>query len=138
MHNTFFVRGDQALRNLRGVINRLTTWDRTIEQALAQGLPFEQLGDDVRRAVVHADVINGNNIGMTQGGGGTRLLLETAQPVLIMGEGGFEDLEGHVPPQPFVAGAVYFPHPPKAYLFQHSIVTQDLTNHAKLKRLSVG
>ena len=116
----------------------MTTWDRTIELALAQGLPFEQLGDDVRHAVVHANVINGHNIGMTQGGGRAGLLLETTQAVLIMCKGGVEDLEGDVPPQPCVAGAVHFPHPPRAYLFQHSIVTEDLTNHTKLKRRSVG
>ena len=65
---------------------------------------------------------------------GAGLLLETAQAILIMGERGFEHLEGNVPPQPLVAGAVHFPHPPQAYLFQNPIVTQNLTNHANPKR----
>jgi hypothetical protein len=51
-----------------------------------------------------------------------------------MGERGLEYLEGYVAPQPFIAGAVYFPHPSRAYLFEHPIVTQDFTNHATLKR----
>ena len=105
-----------------------------MEQAFAQGLPFEQLGDDVRGTIVHADVINGNDIGMTQSSGGAGLLLKTAQAVLIMGQRGFEYLDGDVPAQAFIAGTVNFAHPSRAYLFDHPIVTQDFTNHANLKR----
>jgi len=75
---------------------------------------------------------------MTEGGGGAGLLLETAQAVLIMGQRGFEYLQGDIPPQPLVAGTVDFPHPPRAYLFQDSVVTQYFTDHAKLKRRREG
>jgi len=112
----------------------LTPWDRPAEQLLPQGVTFEQLGNDVGLTIVHPDVVDGNDVGMAEGGGGTGLLLETAQAVLIMGESRLEYLEGDVPLQPLVAGAVYFPHPSRAYLLQNSIVTQYFTNHAKLKR----
>jgi hypothetical protein len=55
-----------------------------------------------------------------------------------MGERGFEYLEGHIPPQPLVAGAVYFPHPSRTYLFDYSIVAEDFTNHAKAEAAVVG
>ncbi len=117
MDDALFVRRHQTLRNLLGKVQGLTPWDRTIEQTLAQGLSFEQLGDDVRGAIVHADVINGDNIGMAESGGGAGFLLKTAQAVLIMGQRGFEYLDGDVPSQPFIAGAVNFAHPSRAYLF---------------------
>jgi len=55
-----------------------------------------------------------------------------------MSKRGLEHLEGDVALQPLVAGAVDFPHPPRAYLFQNSVVTQYFTNHAKLKRRRDG
>jgi hypothetical protein len=87
---------------------------------------------------VHADVIDRNNIGMTEGSGSAGLLLETAQAILIMGKRGFEYLEGHIPPQPLIAGAIYFPHPSRTYLFEYSIVAEDFTNHAKAEAAFVG
>jgi hypothetical protein len=71
---------------------------------------------------------------MTESSGGAGFLLKTAQAILIMGQRGFEYLDGDVPSQPFIAGAVNFAHPSRAYLFQDAIVTQDFTNHANLKR----
>ena len=55
-----------------------------------------------------------------------------------MGERGFEYLEGHIPSQPLVAGAVYFPHPSRTYLFENPIVAEDFPNHAKAEAACVG
>jgi len=130
---------DQALGNLGGIVNRLASRHGTIEQAFAQGLPFQQLRNDVGCAIVHADVIDGNNVGMTQSGSGAGLLLKTAQAVLIVGKRRFEYFEGYVPSQPLVAGTVNFPHTPKTDLLQNSIMTQYFPNHhAMLKRRSDG
>jgi hypothetical protein len=75
---------------------------------------------------------------MAESGGSAGFLLKTAQAVLIMGQRGFEYLDGDVPSQPFIAGTVNFAHPSRAYLFEHPIVTQDFTNHANLKRRLSG
>ena len=48
---------------------------------LAKGVPLQQLGDDVRRTLVHADIVDGNNIRMVQGGSRASLLFETAQAI---------------------------------------------------------
>jgi hypothetical protein len=44
---------------------------------------MEQLGDDVRRAFVLADVIDGDNVGMIESGGGLGFNLEPAQAIGI-------------------------------------------------------
>ncbi len=62
------------------------------------------------------------------------LLLEAAQAVLIMSQGGFQYLEGNFPPQSVVAGAVHFPHPSRAYVLHNSVVSKDSVNHRKAGR----
>jgi hypothetical protein len=52
-----------------------------------------------------------NNIWMGQGGDSASLLLETAQPVCILGKRLREDLYGHIAAQARIAGAIHFAHP---------------------------
>ena len=138
MHDALFVRGRQSLGNLPGVINRLVPGQRAVQHTLAQGLPQQQLRDNVRRAIMQTDVVDSDNVGMIQDGGSPRFLLETAQAVLILGKRGLEYFEGNIPPQPLIAGAIDFPHPPKTYLFKNPVVAKYFTNHAKLKRRVVS
>ena len=76
----------------------------------AQGLAFEELLDDVGRAVVLADVVDGGDVGVVQDAGGLGLLLEAAQAIGVGGEGGGEDLDGDVAAEARVLGAVDLPH----------------------------
>ena len=87
---------------------------------------------------MHPDVVDGNDVGMAEGSRAASLQLKTAETVLVVGEGRFEYLHRDVAPQALVAGTIHFSHPTRAYLFQNSIVTQDLTNHLKGERTCVG
>jgi len=129
VHDALLVGGHQTLRDLDTAISRLAQRERAIEEPLPQSLPLQQLGDDVGRAIVHADVVNGDDVGMIQRGSRACLLLETPQAVPIVSQGGFQYLEGDFAPQPVVAGAVHFAHPSGAYLLEDSIVAQGLANH---------
>src|ERR1700689_3628103 len=78
---------------------------------------------------MHPDVIDGNDVGMAEGSRAASLQLKTAEAVRVVRERRFEYLHRDVAPQALVAGTIHFSHPTSAYLFQNSIVTEDLTNH---------
>ena len=75
------VRGGEPPRDLDRVVERLAQRQRAARHALAQRLAFEQLGDHVRRAVVRADVVDGEDVRVVERAGGARLLLEAPQAV---------------------------------------------------------
>jgi hypothetical protein len=57
-----------------------------LAQRLAQWLAFEEFGNDEWRALVHAEFVNREDVGMIQLPGGASLLLEAAQTVRITGK----------------------------------------------------
>ena len=71
---------------------------------------LEKLGDDVGSAVVCADVVDGEDVGVVQSGDGPGLLLEAAETVGVGGDLGAENLDRDPTPEPRVTGAVDLPH----------------------------
>src|SRR5439155_569420 len=57
MKDANVVSGGQAMRRLNGVIERLASGHCPLAQNFAQVLSFQQLGDDVRRAICRAHVM---------------------------------------------------------------------------------
>src|SRR5438105_1606959 len=76
MHDTFVVRGGEPTGDLERIINSFAERQRARAQPFAQRFAFQQFADDVRRAVLRADVVHGEDVGMVEGGGGTRFLLK--------------------------------------------------------------
>ena len=74
------VRGGEAAGDLDGVVDGLARRQRRGADARAQRLAFEQLRDDVGRAVVAADVVDGEDVRMIERAGRACFLLEPAQP----------------------------------------------------------
>ena len=62
MDDALVVRRGEALRDLPRVVDRLAHRQRARLQPAAQRLPLEQLRDDVGRAVVDADVVDGQDV----------------------------------------------------------------------------
>jgi hypothetical protein len=85
MDDSGIVSGGQSAGQFHAVVQHLAQPHRAFTQAVAQGLALQQLGHNVRRAVVLADVKDRNNVGMIQGGGGSGFLLKTAETVGITG-----------------------------------------------------
>ncbi len=108
------VRGGEAVDDLERVVDRLARRERAAREDRAQRLAFEELLDDVGRAVVLADVVDGGDVGVVQDAGGLGLLLEAAQAVGVGGEGGGEDLDRHVAAEARVLRAVHLSHPARA------------------------
>ena len=68
----------------RSDLHRLAHRDGTAIQPLAQRLALQQLRDQVRRAVLHPNVVHGKNVGMIERGDGARFLLEAAHAIGIV------------------------------------------------------
>ena len=88
MDDAAVVGGREALGDLQGVVDRLASRQRAAVDLVAQRLAFEQLRDDVGRAVLRADVVDGEDVRMVERARGPRLLVETAQPVSVRGKSG--------------------------------------------------
>ena len=77
MHEVLLVRCHQAARNLRRKIHGGADRQRSRRlQALPQRHSFQQFGNNVGRALMPADVVDGQNVRVVELGRGARLLLE--------------------------------------------------------------
>ena len=79
--------------------------------SLAQRLAFEQLRHDVGHAVVHADVVDREDVRVIQRRSGARFLLEALKPAGIGRGVRGKNLDRDVAPEPRVAGAIDLAHP---------------------------
>ena len=77
------VRGGESLGGLPRVVDRLARRAARLAAVAAQRFPFEQFGDDVRRASVAADVVDGQDVRVIELTGSARLLFEAMQPARI-------------------------------------------------------
>lgn len=95
---------------------------------LAQSLPLHQLEGQKRDAVRLLDGMEGDDVGMIEGGDGTRFALETVEPGGV-GEGFGEHLEGDLALEPGVEGEVDLPHSAGAEKAEHAIVGEGGADH---------
>ena len=77
MDHALVVRSGQALRDLHRVGEDLAERKAIPRHPLTQGRSTQQLGDDVRPALVVSDVVDGDDVRMIESGGGARLLFES-------------------------------------------------------------
>ncbi len=86
MDDPLVVRGGEAgERPAAASAQRFAGGQRPAAQPLAQRLALEQLGDHVRHAVLHADVVDDEQVGVVEGAGGARLLVEAPQRLGVAG-----------------------------------------------------
>src|SRR6266481_9152568 len=86
MDDALLVRGSEPVRYLNRVIDRFALRYRAIIETLLHGFAFEQLRDNVRRAVMFAKIENGENVRMIQQARRLCLLLKSPQSILILRE----------------------------------------------------
>src|SRR5271154_6324290 len=98
----------ETARDLLGSFNRLA--QRHSAQPVAQSLPFKKLRHQVRRALMLAKIVNGEDVGMIQRGDGLRLLLEAPQSLGIAGESSRQNLNRNVTVEPRVARPIHLAH----------------------------
>ena len=111
VNDPLVVSSGEATSDLERVVEGLATEGSALE-AYPQGVALEQLRDDVGRAVVRADIVDGEDVGWS----GRRRrgpLLEAAE-LLAIGDLLGENLDRDFALQAGVAGAVDLAHPPRA------------------------
>ena len=114
MDDALLVRRRQSARHLQAVVNCLAGGERAVPQSLAQGFAFQQLRDDVRRALLVSDVEDGKNVGMIQCRCRSRFLREALHAVTVRGKRCRQNLDGYGPIQPGIVRAIHFAHPARA------------------------
>ena len=81
MDDAPLVRGGETVRNLDCTVDRLTHAEPA--DLLAQRLALEQLGDDVGRTVVGANVEDRQDVRVIERRGSARFLFEAREPLGI-------------------------------------------------------
>jgi hypothetical protein len=99
-------------------------------EAVAQRLSLEQLGDEVGRTLVLAEVVDRDEVGMVQRARKARLLLEAAHQLGVAREHLVDHLERDLPAEPAVACPVDLRHPAGAQGRQH-LVGSDLESRTE-------
>ena len=79
------VRRGEAVRDLDGVVDGLLRRQGRAE-LLAERFALQKLRDDERAALVRADVVDDEDVGVIELGGGASFLLEARKAVGIRGE----------------------------------------------------
>src|SRR5262249_10407076 len=99
MHDPFRVCSCEPVHHLERVIDGLSDRHSAVYQALAQRLSVEQLRNDIRDAVLPADVMDCDDVRMIENPGCTGFLLEAAEPIGIGGELCWKHLDGDLTSQ---------------------------------------
>jgi hypothetical protein len=111
MGDPFFVRRGKPVRDWQRQLNRLANPERTGTQPIAQRLALEQLRYDEGRGAVSADVVDGEDVWVGQGRGGSGFLLEPMKAIDAGRECGRQDLDRDVTSEPRIACAIHLAHP---------------------------
>ena len=85
-----------------------------MSNSLAEGFAFQQLHDGEGLALLGSIVVDGEDVGMREGGHDLGLALEAGQPGRILGKLRGQDLDGDVAIESRVAGPIDFAHAARA------------------------
>jgi hypothetical protein len=106
------MRGAKPAADLHAPLDTLADGQRSLLQPLAERLALDQLEDDVRKSVLGAEVVVGEDVRVVESGHRSGLLLEAAKTVGIARAVRGQDVERDVAAQPRVARAVDPAHSP--------------------------
>jgi hypothetical protein len=118
------VRRRETGGHLGGDIDGLRRGKRTSLDRAAQRLSTDQLGSYPVSAVIAADVVNGDDVGVIERAGRAGFALETGDAVRVARHGGGQHLDRHVALEADVPGAPDFAHAAAAEQFHDLEVAQ--------------
>ena len=125
MHDTARVRRVERASDLTGVIDGLAARECHAAQRVAQRMALEQFHHRVGHAVVAAEIVNGEDVGVRERSDRVRFALEAGQPIGVGGECRRQDLDRDLPPQLRVARAIHFAHPAGAERVQDLVPAES-------------
>ena len=100
----------QCVRDLQSPVQQSGQGNGLVADSLAQGLPFEEFHHEEGLAIVFADVVNGANARMIQGGRGAGFALKTFERRRIFGEVGRQEFESDLAAETRVFGSKNLAH----------------------------
>ena len=109
--DSLLVRGGESFGRLDRVIRRLPYRKRSAREPAAERFPLEKLRDDVGRALMRAELVDGRDVGVVQRAGRLRFLLEPAKPFRVLRERRRQDLDRDVTLEARVLRPVHLSHP---------------------------
>ncbi len=86
MHDAFVVCRGQSACNLNRQLDRLADRQRAVLQPFLQRDAGEQFGNDIRRLLVAADVVDDKNVGVIERRSRASLLFEPPHPIRVGGK----------------------------------------------------
>src|ERR1700730_17274629 len=104
---------------------------RTTAYAMLERHPVQELHHDERTIDVPADFVNGADIRMVEGRGGTRLAAETFQDLRVLLQIVGQKLQRNETAQLQVLGFIHHTHPATAELLDDAIVRDGLADHTQ-------
>jgi hypothetical protein len=111
MDDALLVRGSEARRDLRAIVDACRDRQRPVVQPLAQCRALEELGDEVRRALVYTDVVDRQYRRMVQSCCRSRFLLESLEAIRVGRKLPGQQLDRDVTTEPGIAAAIHLSHP---------------------------
>ena len=122
MHQTGRMRRREASGHLRGDLDGLRRGNRASLDHAPQGVSADQFRSDPVSAVVAANVVDSDDVGVIERTG--VFALETGNAVRVARQAGGQHLDGHVALQARIAGEPYLAHASPAQQFHNPEVAQ--------------
>ena len=110
MDDAHVVRGGQTFRCLARELDGFRRGQGAALKPRAQRLALQQFADQVRRALVNADVVDGQDVRVVQLSRGARFLLEAVHTSGVAREGLGDQLDRNLAAETAVARAIDLPH----------------------------
>lgn len=127
MHEAALVCSGQAVRDLRGELQRLAHRHGAGVHQLAQRLPVDVLHGHERAAVViAADLVDRHDVRVVQRRRGARFVAQAEEMLGRLGQMGGEELDRDVPPEVVVVREEDFAHSSGAELANDAIRSDGL------------
>src|SRR5262249_46257485 len=134
MDDAFGVSGVESLGDLNAKLENLIERKRFAVDVIAQRIAVDELHGDEGAAVLFADVVNGANAGMIEGGCGAGFAAKTFEGLRIAGEVVGEEFERDRAIQATVECLVDHTHSAGAEFFRDAKVRDGLVNHCPTQR----
>ena len=110
MNQAFCVCSLESVSERDAQIEQRTDVERTAGETCGERFALESFHDEKGPVLELANVVDGADVRMIQGGDGLRLALETRDREIIGALADRQNLDGNITPQPGVVGEIHLAH----------------------------
>ena len=136
VHDSLAMGSGESLCNLYRPAQHLARRRSPVDQHFAQRLPLEELRNDIGCPVVGSNVVDGEDVGMVQGAGGSGFPLEPTQPIRVRGHRIGQHLDRHLAPDSGIARPVHLSHSARSERRKNLVASELLAGPQSRRVLS--